>query len=308
MDFVFHEGVNGSSPWVDFYPHYNPSFTAGYAFTAIFGLATLVHIVLTIPYKAAYFIPFILGGICSTFGYQGRARSHDATTSIGPWAQQQILLLVAPPLLSASIYMSLSRIMTALDAEHLSPIRPKRLTALFVTNDILCFLTQLVGAGVQVTGDQKLMDIGLKIVLAGLVVMMVVFSGFVAAAGGFHVRLRREMRGVVSGDGVEVGGGIGVGRAGVEIRGWERYMWVLYGVCGCVMVRSLVRTVEFGSGKGAEVKTNEAYIYVFDAALMGIVMVVWCFWHPGRLVMRARRFREGRTGRAGSGVELLESK
>jgi hypothetical protein len=63
MDIVFHPGVNGSDPVVEFYP-YVPSATAGYAFVAIFGIATIVHIVLTIPFRAAYFIPLILGGIC----------------------------------------------------------------------------------------------------------------------------------------------------------------------------------------------------------------------------------------------------
>jgi hypothetical protein len=66
MDFTFHEGVNGSDPWVEFYP-YNPSLTAGYAFMAIFGIATLVHFVLMFPYRAAYFTPFVLGGICTYF-------------------------------------------------------------------------------------------------------------------------------------------------------------------------------------------------------------------------------------------------
>lgn len=63
MDIVFHPGQNGSDPWVEFYP-YTPSATAGYAFMGIFGVSTLVHIVLMFPYRAAYFIPLILGGIC----------------------------------------------------------------------------------------------------------------------------------------------------------------------------------------------------------------------------------------------------
>jgi hypothetical protein len=63
MDFTFHNGTNGSSPWVEFYP-YTPSVTAGYAFMAIFGIATVIHIILIFPYHAAYFIPLILGGIC----------------------------------------------------------------------------------------------------------------------------------------------------------------------------------------------------------------------------------------------------
>lgn len=65
MDFQFHPGVNGSDPYVDFYP-YTPSATAGYAFMAIFGIATLVHFVMMFPYRAAYFIPLVIGGICAS--------------------------------------------------------------------------------------------------------------------------------------------------------------------------------------------------------------------------------------------------
>lgn len=64
MDIDFHPGVNGSSPYVNFYP-YTPSATAGYAFMAMFGIATISHFVLMIPYRAAYFTPLFLGGVCT---------------------------------------------------------------------------------------------------------------------------------------------------------------------------------------------------------------------------------------------------
>ena len=63
MDIVFHPGTNGSTPWVEFYP-YTPSATAGYAFMAIFGIFTVVHFILMFPYRAAHFIPLVLGGVC----------------------------------------------------------------------------------------------------------------------------------------------------------------------------------------------------------------------------------------------------
>lgn len=63
MDFTFHPGTNGTDPWVEFYP-YTPSQTAGYAFMALFGIATVTHFILMMPYRAAYFIPLVLGGIC----------------------------------------------------------------------------------------------------------------------------------------------------------------------------------------------------------------------------------------------------
>ncbi|KAL4980298.1 RTA1 like protein-domain-containing protein [Aspergillus desertorum] len=288
MDFTFHPGVNGSSPWVEFYP-YNPSLPAGYAFMAVFGIATLTHLVLVIPYRAAYFIPFFLGGICETFGYYGRARSHNNRTGIGPWAQQQMLLLCAPPLLSASIYMTLSRLMTALDAEEHSPIRPKKLTVLFVLNDTICLPTQLVGAGLQVTGQEQVISIGNKAVLAGLAFTLVVFGWFIWVAARFHRRLGAHPTATSLDEGVA---------------NWRVYMRVLYGVCGCMVVRNLVRTIEFGSPHGADVRRREGYVYVFDAALMACVMLLWVVWHPGRLVKAARRARRGIEG----DVELLGGK
>ncbi|KAL4966189.1 RTA1 domain-containing protein [Aspergillus stella-maris] len=290
MDFTFHPGTNGSSPWVDFYP-YNPSQSAGYAFMAIFGIATIVHVALMFPYKAAFFIPFVLGGVCETFGYHGRARSHNDITGIGPWAQQQMLLLCAPPLLAASIYMSLSRFISALDAEEYAPMRPKRMTTLFVLNDIICLLTQLAGAGVQVTGDANIISIGNKVVIAGLVFTLVVFVGFVFLAIKFHRRLSAQPTGVSM-------------SSEPSVRNWKRYMFVLYGICGCMVLRNLVRTIEFAAPKGAAIRESEVYIYVFDGALMGVAMWVWVFWHPGRLVKRARRVGRGVRGE----MELLGDK
>lgn len=65
MDIDFHPGVNGSSPYVNFYP-YTPSDTAGYAFMAMFGVTTLFHLVLMFPFRAAFFIPLVLGGVCTS--------------------------------------------------------------------------------------------------------------------------------------------------------------------------------------------------------------------------------------------------
>ena len=66
MDIDFHAGVNGSSPYVDFYP-YTPSATAGWAFVVLFGIATVVHLIMMFPCRAGYFTPLFLGGICMFF-------------------------------------------------------------------------------------------------------------------------------------------------------------------------------------------------------------------------------------------------
>ena len=58
---------------------------------------------------------------------------------------QAILILLAPPLYAATIYMTLGRLITLLDAERLSLVPIRWLTAVFVTGDVLSFLLQ--GAG-----------------------------------------------------------------------------------------------------------------------------------------------------------------
>ena len=71
-----------------------------------------------------------------------------------------------------------------------------------------------------------------------------------------------------------------------------------------MIVRNLVRTVEFGAPKGADVRQREVYIYVFDGGLMAGLRGVWVIWHPGRLVKRARSVKRGVEG----DLELLRSK
>ncbi|PYI08364.1 putative RTA1 domain protein [Aspergillus sclerotiicarbonarius CBS 121057] len=273
MDIVFHPGVNGSTPWVEFYP-YTPSATAGYAFMGLFGVATVVHLVLTFPFRAAYFIPLILGGVCETFGYYGRALSHQSRFKIGPWAQQEMLILCAPPLVAATVYMVLGRMIRSLQAEHHSSMPTKRLTWVFVLNDIICFCTQLGGAGVQVTGDAHVMDIGKKVVLAGLIFSLVVFCFFIWIAVKFHQRLGREPSSFVIQN---------------PSLAWNRYMWVLYVACAALMIRNLVRTIQFGSPRTSVLNTSEAIIYIFDAFMMFVVFAVFIVYHPGRLIKKARR-------------------
>lgn len=58
---------------------------------------------------------------------------------------QSVLLLVAPALFAASIYMELGRIVLMVDGERSLFIRRTWLTKLFVAGDVLSFLMQSSG-------------------------------------------------------------------------------------------------------------------------------------------------------------------
>ncbi|KAJ5943444.1 RTA-like protein [Penicillium verrucosum] len=292
MDIDFHPGVNGSSPYVNFYP-YTPSATAGYAFMAMFGIATISHFVLMIPYRAAYFTPLFLGGVCTfprclkcwigirltqfelgeTFGYYGRAWSHKDRREISSWALQEMLILSAPALIAATVYMVLGRIIRCFGAEHLVSMTPKKITVIFVLNDVLTFCTQLGGAGVQVTGDANVMAIGKKVVLSGLIFSLVVFSFFIWIAASLHRRLLKNPTDILVMNSIN----------------WQQYMWTLYAACFALMLRNLVRTIQFGAPRGSAVNQQEWWIYAFDGFLMFFSMSVLVVYHPGLLIKKARR-------------------
>jgi hypothetical protein len=171
--------------------------------------------------------------------------------------------------------MVLGRVIRSFGAEHLASMRPKKITVIFVLNDVLCFCTQLGGAGVQVTGDANIMDIGKKVVLAGLIFSLVVFAFFIWIVATLHRRLQQSPTNLL------------IMNPGLY---WQRYMLALYVACFALMVRNLVRTIQFGASETSPINTKEVYIYVFDGFLMFFSMLVLIVYHPGLLIKKARRW------------------
>lgn len=69
--------------------------------------------------------------------------------TVGAYSASTILLLVAPALYAASVYMMLGRIILVTDGEHRSIIPKRWLTKIFVVGDVISFLMQ--GAGTLYT-------------------------------------------------------------------------------------------------------------------------------------------------------------
>ena len=149
---------------------YHPSLVAAILFIVLFAITTIIHIVQAVRSRARFLIPFIIGGICKlphtnnepfTFriqhtdthlwfaveivGYAGRARSSQDQWNLGAFIQQSILLLVAPALFAATIYMTLGRIILLVGGEKYSVVKKRYLTKIFVAGDVFSFLLQSAG-------------------------------------------------------------------------------------------------------------------------------------------------------------------
>ncbi|GKT61925.1 RTA1-like protein [Colletotrichum tofieldiae] len=184
---------------------------------------------------------------------------------------QTLCLLVAPALFAASIYMVLGRLVLFLRCEPLSPIRPSRLTKIFVVGDIVSFLVQIMGAGLLASSNS--MNTGKTVILLGLAVQIIFFALFVSATAVFHRRLLKRAPPVV----LEEEAYEGWKRF---YSGWRGVLTVLYTASGLIFVRSIFRLVEYVQGHDGVLLNTEVYLYLFDALLMLGVVAITAIFHP----------------------------
>jgi hypothetical protein len=205
--------------------------------------------------------------IVEVVGYVGRILSTNDLWALGPFIMQSLLLLIAPALFAASIYIVLGRIILLVDGEQHSLIRQKWLTKIFVTGDVISFLVQAGGGGIQAAGSLELLHTGEKIIVVGLFLQLTFFGFFIVVAGLFHFRFARSYTQL----------------AGAHQLPWRRHMHVLYIASGLIMIRSVFRVVEYLQGNNGYLLRHEYFLYIFDAVLMLIVMCLFNWSHPAEV-------------------------
>lgn len=202
-----------------------------------------------------------------TIGYAARIVSHNNKESVPAYSVQAILILVAPALFAASIYMILGRIIISLRAQHLSLIPVRWLTKVFVCGDVVSFSLQAAGGGIQASSTIEAYDRGEKIILAGLFIQIVVFGFFVITSGLFHRKCLKNP----------------ILAARENAFPWKLDLKVLYTVSIIILVRSVFRVVEYLQGNGGYLISHEVFLYIFDAISMTIVMVIFLIWYVDHL-------------------------
>jgi hypothetical protein len=133
--------------------HYSPSLPAACVFAVVFGVSALWHAFQLARHRTWYFIPCLAGAVFEIVGYAARgvSRGQAPDPTLAPYVVQTLLILVAPALFAATIYMVLGRIIVSVgvgvDASEApySLIKPRWLTKVFVTSDVVTFFVQLGG-------------------------------------------------------------------------------------------------------------------------------------------------------------------
>ncbi|RSL74306.1 hypothetical protein CEP53_000336 [Fusarium sp. AF-6] len=259
------ETHNGYPLW-----RYIPSLPAAIVFVVIFGILTIGHAWKMFRHRMWFCIPFVVGGIFEIIGYAARAIAYNNTGELIPYVLQSALLLLAPILFAASLYMTLARVVRAVKGAPFSIITPRWLTRIFVFGDVFSFIVQSSGAGLRVqAGNNPEIDpnLGSNIIVGGLIFQIAIFGVFIATALIFSSRFRRHV----------------AGGAVVYDVPWQESLNMLYVTSMMIMVRNIFRVVEYAMGSDGYLLGVEWGVYVFDAALMTLTMA-WFFWrYPSKL-------------------------
>jgi len=248
---------------------YTPSLPAAVIFIVLFTITTSLHLWQMIRARAWYLIPLTVGGLFEMIGYIGRAISSQNQWTLGPYIIQAVLILVAPALFAASIYMTLGRIILLVDGEKYALINRRWLTRIFVIGDVVSFLTQASGAGIMTGKTSSSLQVGQDIIVVGLFLQIVSFGLFVTIALVFHYRVLRHPT------------SLSTTESGIT---WKKHLYVLYTVSVIIFVRSIFRAIEYIMGNDGYIMRHEEFLYIFDAVLMLAVLVVFNVFHPGEIM------------------------
>lgn len=246
---------------------YHPSLAAAAIFVVLFGLTTGFHVYQTVKKRSWFLIAFIIGGLFETIGYIGRILSSNDQYALSPYIMQTLLLLLAPALYAASIYMILGRLILLTGGERYSLVRRTWLTKIFVSGDVVSFMMQGAGGGIMSSGSASSMKTGEKIIIGGLIVQILFFGLFFVTAILFQMRGKEYL--------ATLNGSIP----------WKKHLFALYATSILILVRSVFRVVEYIQGNAGYLLRHEVYLYVFDAVLMLAVMIILNVSHPGDIAL-----------------------
>ncbi|KAF2799666.1 RTA1 like protein [Melanomma pulvis-pyrius CBS 109.77] len=265
------------------YP-YKPNKNVAIGACALFGISALYHLFQMVRRRAWFYTSFVIGALMMTIGYGFRFVSAGTPDSLGLYIGQSLCIILPPSLYAATIYMIYGRLVIFVDSPEASLIRPTRVTKIFVCGDILAFLLQAGGGGQM--ANAKTADMGKNIMLFGLFVQLLFFGFFLIISLLFWKRMRSSPK------------MYSVPQYGKHH--WTSLLKLMFAAAAIIILRCLFRVVEFSQGHDGYLVSHEVFMYIFDAAPMFSVQVMFHF------VYAADVFGAGSLGKLGDSESNID--
>ncbi|CAI4062848.1 Rta1p SKDI_07G4650 [Saccharomyces kudriavzevii IFO 1802] len=265
---------------------YKPEIGASILFTVLFALAAVVFVFLLIHYSvksrrtvaslvrsqptlryygivnlAGAYIPFIFGSFVEFLGFAFRCKSSRDTTLLNPYIIQTVFLLVSPTLYAASIYMIFGRMASLLFAENLMIMPARFNTTIFVIGDVGSLLLQAAGGAMMSKISSA--SSGSHLVTAGLFIQIAFFGVFIINEFLFIFKMTKKPTTI-----------------SVRSSSWKSLNIALLVDSFLILIRSIVRAVEFIQGYDGQIASHEWFLYIFDALPMFLLVLSFTVAFP----------------------------
>jgi RTA1 like protein len=257
----------------------------------------------------------------SVGGYGARIVSHEDQWKLGPYVGQTLLLLVAPVLFAATIYMTLAGIIITSVAQDIANSRSAQRSSLeggSAPSSYTSFQekenvpSQILPSDVEAAKLTKVFKI--PVVWITRIFVTADIIALVTQGGGGGIMAGGNITRVQIGEKVVLGGllfqivafsfflvisiafdrrqrkaqalsGRPLKKGWKNIEGWKKMLFALYAGSVFLLVRNTFRVIEYVQGNDGYLLRNEIWLYLFDAALMFALMAILNVIHPGEVLV-----------------------
>ncbi|GAM42019.1 RTA1 domain protein [Talaromyces pinophilus] len=276
---------------------YDPSLAASILFTILYMLPFGYHLYMSVLARyfsgrynrVGYFVPIMIGAGIEIVAYATRAASVKSPDDVGLYATSSSLIVIAPVLVCASLYILIGRLIGSTGKRPLlfgGRVSSIWIPRIFVTSDILSFLTQASGSGLASSNDWtgSTKDAGIGVLIFGLALQLVTFLLFLVLVIWYDVRVgptkssgRDEVRSVLTGIYIS---GFFITVSKPSTGALERKQ--SNEITDRQQVRLIYRLIEFSMGIGTYTWNHEWPLYVLEAVPMLLAMITLGWYHPAR--------------------------
>lgn len=269
---------------------YLPTVPGNAIYAAIFAIYIIAQLYLGIRHRVwGYMTAMVLGLLAEVIGYVARVLLHNSPFNNNDFLMYLICLTIAPALLSASIYLCLSRIVIVY-GENLSRFKPRTYTAFFCTCDLICLVLQGMGGGIASTADTVSgSNTGKNIMLAGLIFQLISLGLFTVACTEFFFRVRNS-KGSWNPRYLNI----------VNSKLFKTFLFGLATATVTIFIRSVYRCAELSGGFDSSLFTSDEALFMILEGLMILIATTCltvlhpaiCFqgvWHEANFTFRTNK-------------------
>ncbi|KAL2065203.1 hypothetical protein VTL71DRAFT_2872 [Oculimacula yallundae] len=255
------------------YVKYQPSLPGNVLFLVLIDLLALAQLILGPMHRTGLVcITMLLGLAAESTGYVSRVLLHFDPFSRIYFLMYLINLTIGPAFIAAAIYLTLGRIVVVY-GEEISRIKPRTYTIFFMGCDFISLSIQAVGGGIAASyplDNQKMIDLGTHILVAGLAFQVASLFAFLVCAGEFLWRVKKysHLRNPEFAD-------------LVNTRRFKLFIGSILLATITLFVRTVFRSVELSEGFSGKLANDEVQFMVLDGVMVIIATICMTAMHPG---------------------------